>query len=599
MRHRVCLVFLILLASFTAYAQQASPTPEVVYTVSLARGSEHMLDITVDFQEEGTTHTVFLPVWNALYQIRDFAQFVSDVRASDALGHPLTLVKREKSTWELQGTGRVRISYSIYANDVGPFGAEVNGHHAFLNLAELLMFTSATRHELATVRFIDLPAQWILGVALPSLNVRPSGSTLGAFLMHAADYDHLVDSPVELGEFTELRFAGNAGESYRVLVDSDAPFDRKKVIDHLKKIIAAETAWMQDVPFKEYTFLYHFRAGGWGGMEHSYSTVIDVSRPESSETFEEFDSVSAHEFFHLWNVKRIRPRSLEPVDYMKENYTDALWFSEGCTTTVGRISLLAAGLMTQEEYFEHLATEISVLQSRPARNVQPVTEASIDTWFDKYRYYRSPERSINYYNKGDVLGVLLDLAIREATHGKKSLRDVFLYMNTQYGKPGKTFADTDAVRHAVEKVTGSSFDDFFRRYITGTDELPYDALYRTAGMKLEAHVHTERELGFDWASSGSMWVIKGPVSSQASAVGLNEGDVLVAIDHQPPSDSATVLDALGDRKSVTVTVSHGSNDEELVISLVIHDITSYRLLEDSHATPEQLQRRKEWLGKSK
>ena len=600
MRHRFGFVLLAMLASCCGvFAQQAVPTPEIVYTISLAHGGEQMLDITADFQENGDTHTLLLPVWNALYQIRDFAQYVSNVHAYDASGNLLAVVKKEKSTWEIKGSRHIRVAYSLYAAEGGPFGAEVNAHHAFLNLAEVLMFTAMTRHFLTTVKFTDVPMHWSLGVALPSLDARPGSSALGAYLMHAEDYDHLVDSPVELSSFTELHFTGSAGEMYRVLIDSDNTFDHKKVTDHLKKITAAETAWMQGVPFKEYTFIYHFRSGGWGGMEHSYSTAIDVPRPENEEAVAEFDSVSAHEFFHLWNVKRIRPRSLEPVDYMKENYTDALWFSEGVTTTVGRMSLLASGLMSQDEYFERLAAEISVLQARPAHRIQTVEESSIDTWFDKYRYYRTPERSINYYNKGDVLGVLLDLAMRDATHGKKSLRDLFLYMNAEYGKTGKTFADSEAVRQATEKVTSASFEEFFRRYIAGTDELPYEALYRTVGMKLEAHVRTERELGFDWGSSGSMWVIKGPLSQQATAAGLNEGDILVAIDHQPPMDSTSVLDAVGDHKSVIITISHGSKDEELTIPLLMHDTTSYRLTEDSHASSEQLQRRKEWLGKSK
>src|SRR5579883_2432479 len=150
----------MLLVSVCAAAQQTAPTPEVIYTISLAHGAEHMLDVTVDLQEDGTTHTILLPVWNALYQIRDFAQFVSNVHANDASGHSLTVVKKEKSSWEVNGSGRLRVSYSVFCSDPGPFGADVSAHHAFLNLAEVLMFTARTRHALATVRFTDVPSKW-------------------------------------------------------------------------------------------------------------------------------------------------------------------------------------------------------------------------------------------------------------------------------------------------------------------------------------------------------------------------------------------------------------------------------------------------------
>src|SRR3954454_23711086 len=163
-------------------------------------------------------------------------------------------------------------------------------------------------------------------------------------------------------------------------------------------------------------FIYHFaESAGGGGMEHAYGTAITLPRQDLDAGFDQFISITAHEFFHLWNVKRIRPQSLEPIDYTKENYTTSLWFSEGFTSTVEDYALLRAGLMTDKEYFSRLAGQIGELERRPAHLTQSAEESSLDAWLEKYSYYRMPERSISYYNKGALLGVMLDLKIRAAT----------------------------------------------------------------------------------------------------------------------------------------------------------------------------------------
>ena len=176
-------------------------------------------------------------------------------------------------------------------------------------------------------------------------------------------------------------------------------------------------------------------------MEHAYSTAISTSADRLQSDSTAPAAVSAHEFFHLWNVKRIRPQTLEPVDYTREMYTRALWFSEGVTSTVGNYTLLRAGIINEKTYLRHLGAQIGTLQERPAHNTQSAEESSLDTWFDKYSFYRQPERSIDYYDKGEILGVLLDLKMREGTHGAKSLRDLFHYLNETYAKQGRFFAD--------------------------------------------------------------------------------------------------------------------------------------------------------------
>ncbi len=186
-------------------------------------------------------------------------------------------------------------------------------------------------------------------------------------------------------------------------------------------------------------------------MAHAYSTAIEVNAQVLTDNPLAFADVTAHEFFHLWNVKRIRPQSLEPVDYTKENYTNALWFSEGVTNTVEDYILLRAGLLDENQFLHRLAGQIEELEDRPAHLTQSAEESSLDAWLEKYQQYWAPQRSISYYNKGDLLGVMLDLAVRDASDDKASLREIFQWMNRNYAQMGKFFPDSDGVRQAADR----------------------------------------------------------------------------------------------------------------------------------------------------
>ena len=271
-----------------------------------------------------------------------------------------------------------------------------------------------------------------------------------------------------------------------MIVDAEpGDYDMQMLTAKLHKIVASATTWMDDRPFEEYMFFYHFPHGpAGGGMEHAYSTAIALNADVLSRAPEALESVSAHEFFHLWNVKRIRPQSLEPVDYTKENFTRALWFSEGCTSTAADFIVLRAGLLEERQFEQDLAAGIGELERRPAHLTQSAEESSIDAWLEGDSYYRRPERSISYYNKGELLGIVLDLAIREASHGHASLREVFQWMNQNYAKKGRFFADSQGVREAAEAVSHADLSWFFEKYVAGDEEIPWNDFFRAVGLRL-------------------------------------------------------------------------------------------------------------------
>ncbi|HWC18204.1 MAG TPA: hypothetical protein VG498_14380 [Terriglobales bacterium] len=588
---------LVLLVSPAASSQNES---KLDYTITLAVAARHRVHVTMTFDPGSGGNEVQLPVWNALYQVRDFSQNVIAFKASSQSGEQLPVRQIDKTTWEFRPkAGWVVLDYDIVLDEPGPFGAQFNEHHAFLNLAQVLMYPVNGREFPITLRISGMPQSWRLATALPSSNI-PAISPGGAsgYVLHADNYDRLVDSPCELGQFAESDFE-QGGAKYRVVIDANASdYDAPKIVDALTKITAAEVEWMNDRPFDSYVFIYHLPRGpAGGGMEHAFSTAIDHSANDLRD-LRNLNSVSAHEFFHLWNVKRIRPQSLEPIDYTRENYTRALWFSEGVTSAVADLVLLRAGLMQSSDYFKHLGEAITVLEGRPAHLLQSVEESSLDAWLEKYPSYRAAERSISYYNKGEILGVLLDLKLREDSHGQHSLRDLFQAMNRGYAKQGKFFADSDGVRDEAQKLTRSDLHSFFDQFVAGTAELPYDELFATVGLSLDKERRVLADPGFSATRN-----FRGPLiidevyGDQARSVGLQEGDEIIAIDGQSPLRNLEQQFANakpGTKAHITVLTRGARNDVQ--VTLGERQVGAFVLRESPRATPEQITRRNAWLN---
>jgi predicted metalloprotease with PDZ domain len=487
---RVTLVWFILLG-----ARPAAGTIE--YRVSLERAADHVFDVTMVAPVEGNELVVAIPAWNALYQVRDFAYRLRELQAgsADDRSARCPLFQMDKQTWRISDLAtcsraddsHLKIRYAIEWDDAGPFNSELDLHHAFINLAEILMYLPDRRQEDTVVEFVDLPSGWhtavelagVAGLSTDQLSRVDAPSNAYA----AASYDALVDAPVEVGKFENFHFT-ESGARFRVVVDADV-WSRERLEEGLRRITHYELGLMGGPPFdppsREYTFFFHigpYADVGGGGMEHRNCTVIAASSVDNALV------IAAHEFFHVWNVKRIRPQSLEPVDYTKEQHSRALWFAEGVTSCYASFALERSGLWTKNQFYDDLASQIGNLQSRAARLWQSVEESSFDAWFEKYDGYNTPDRSISYYNKGQIVGVLLDLEIRDATDNHKSLDDVFRLLYEQYALQGKFYNDSDGIRAAVEEVAGKSFEDFFSKYVSGLDEIPYEDFLSIAGLEL-------------------------------------------------------------------------------------------------------------------
>jgi predicted metalloprotease with PDZ domain len=578
----------ILLLSPSAFAQSDA----VSYSVSLASPAQHLVEVQIILPAGDARRELQLPVWNALYQVRDFSQYVNWIRAKDRSGKDLAIHESDKSRWEIQGTaGGAVVEYQIYADSPGPFGAQLNAHHAFFNLAQILMYPVDGRNAPMRVQFSHIPDGWHVATPLASL-------TDGGF--SAENYDRLVDSPVEIGSFQESDF-DEAGGHFRVIVDADpGDYDMNKVTADLHKIVSAAITWMNDRPFDNYMFLYHFPRGpAGGGMEHAYSTAIDVNAEVVKQNSDALMGVTAHEFFHLWNVKRIRPSTLEPVDYTKENYTRALWFSEGVTSTAEDMIQLRAGLLDESQFLNHLGEEITELEGRPARLTQSAEESSLDAWLEGDAYYRRPERSISYYNKGELLGIMLDLAVRDASHGHASLREVLQWMNANYAKKGRFFPDSQGVREAAEAVAHADMGSFFTKYVAGTDEIPWSDFLRSVGLRVEQISNTVADPGFVASRNfdGPMSVVAVTPGGDAERAGMQVGDTILELQGKPAGqESRQALARLNPGDAIALKVrGRRGGERELKWKMGGRQEISYQVKDLDRVTAEQTARRAAWL----
>ena len=350
---RVNLLFISLAAALCC---APSGRATISYEVSLAHPEQHVFHVMMTIPDVKEEVTVQMAAWNALYQIRDFSAHMGQLEAFSE-GQRAPIEKIDKQTWRITGHGPVNVRYTTYWDEAGPFATQLNGEHAFINPAMILLYVPERRQEDVSLGVRDLPDGWstTTGIFVAGPMRVPDAT--------AANYDLLVDEPIEFGKFADFTLPGMQPE-IRVIVHGDN-WKQKRVEDDLARISRYEVKLMDGAPFEHYTFFLHIgkaAAGAGGGMEHANSTAISVPSDEY------LDNVAAHEFFHLWNVKRIRPASLEPVDYSKEQYTRALWFAEGVTNTYASYTLLRAGLWNKQQFYADLSQQITELEGRPAEH---------------------------------------------------------------------------------------------------------------------------------------------------------------------------------------------------------------------------------------
>ena len=564
--------------------------PDVAYTVSMPKPATHLLEVNmaVNWKQMPDKLEVKMPVWTpGSYLIREYARHVQEFSAKDATGAELTWRKINKNTWavDTKAASAVSLSYKVYSNELTVRTNELNDEHAFWNNTATLMFIKGQLSASSTVT-VEPFGNWKVATGLPKFSGR-------ANTFKAENYDVLYDSPFEVSDFKEVSFTVH-GKPHRIVFSGEGNYDADRLVADTTKIIDESYKIFGELPYEDYLFIVNLRGGG--GLEHLNSTALQIPRfgfkPDAR--YKGFLGLVAHEFFHLYNVKRIRPDALGPFDYENENYTKLLWVAEGTTEYYSNLLLVRAGLISDKEYLSQRAAGIQQLQQRPGRFETSLEDASFDAWI---KYYRQDENSVNnqisYYDKGEIVSMMLDLAIRNATDGAKSMDDVFRYLYAENFKKGTNFSPAD-FQKACELVAGKSLDDFFAKYVRGKAEIDYDAFASTVGLSLKATDTNKGRpyIGADMSEANGVLTIRSITSgTPAYDQGLNTGDQIVAVDDYR-ANQAFLQSYINERKpgdKIKLTIFRFDALREISFTLGTNDRKDYSFVGVS--TPTEAQKR--------
>ncbi|GGP18568.1 M61 family metallopeptidase [Silvimonas iriomotensis] len=595
------------------------------YRIKPADLKAHYFDVTLSIDKpDANGQTVWLPVWiPGSYLVREFARNLIEISAS-CKGKPVALTKLDKHSWQAEPVkGKLEISYRVYAWDLSVRGAYLDESRGFFNGTSTFLAVKGQEHQPCTVELLA-PAgvQWHVATSLPV-----DGARAGEFgLYKAGDYDELIDHPVEMGNFSDIRFKA-CGVPHEVVIAGRHRTDMKRLKRDLKKICEYQIKLFgEPAPFERYVFMSMVTGDGYGGLEHRASTALMVSRddlPLAHETavkagYRQYLGLCSHEYFHTWNVKRIKPAAYAPYDLYSENYTRLLWAFEGITSYYDDLTLVRTGLITEQEYFDLLAQTLTGVERGAGRKRQNLEEASLDAWV---KYYRQDENSpnviVSYYTKGALAALCLDLTIRQHSKGKKSLDDVMRALWQRFGKDfysnkgGKGVGEAEWEQIASE-VAGVDLKAFFDLALRSTEALPVASLLAQVGVATQLRVTaggTDKGGWKDITAPGNSigarltgeaggvkltHVLDGGAAQQA---GLAAGDVLIALNGL--RITAGNLDtALGSYVAGTEVEIHAFRRDELhvrqlTVQVAGQDTWGLRAAQDADAAA--IAARKAWL----
>lgn len=503
-------------------------SPQISYTVGMSKPWTHLLEVEMRLNWTANAPAqaeIVMPVWTpGSYLVREYARHVEGFNAADAAGAALAWRKSDKNSWQIdtKGAKEIVVKYNVYSNELTVRTNELNDNHAFFTPAALLMFPKGQLNAASTVRVVPYK-DWKIATGLPAVD----GSTN---TFRAANFDILYDSPFEVSNFKEISFTVQ-NKPHRFVVNGEGNYDLQRIARDTTKIIEECVKIFGELPYENYVFILNLRGGG--GLEHLNSTALQWNRfGFSGGRHNDFMALVAHEYFHLWNVKRIRPDALGPFDYENENYTKLLWVAEGATAYYEGVILQRAGIITAKEFLDGRAAQIQSLQDRQGRFETSLEEASFDAWI---KYYRQDENALNnqisYYDKGELVSFLLDVEIRAASKGTKSLDDVMRYLNEEFAKKNRNYTPED-YQKAAEMMAGKSLDDFFGKYVRGRAEIDYNAILGGIGLQLKDNKGRETPyLGANLRQEGDRLTITSlPKDTPAYEQGLNANDQIIAID---------------------------------------------------------------------
>jgi predicted metalloprotease with PDZ domain len=568
----------------------------ISYTLSFPQAQTHYMEVVMEIRNITQPYiNLKMPVWTpGSYLVREYAKNLEGLTAwqGDAI---VPFKKTSKNTWHipLNGAGKVKVKYSLYCFEVSVRTNFVNTAHAFVSPAATFLFPEGMLNNPSTIHIKPYNGWDKVSTGLEPVADEP-------FTLHTPDYDTLYDSPVEVGNQHVWDF-DVAGVKYEVAMCMGGNYDQDKLTADLSNMVEKETAIFGENPNKRYVFIVHNYAKGGGGLEHLNSTVLGATRDgyTNADTYQRFLSLAAHEHFHLWNVKRLRPIALGPFDYENENYTTDLWIAEGFTNYYDNLIVHRMGLYPPENYLTILCADINLVENTPGIRVQPLYDASFDAWI---KFYRPNENSVNttisYYSKGGLLALLLDLEIINNSEGKYSLNDVMRCTYTEFYKKQNRGYNSEEFKAALEQYTGKNLDAFYENNLYGTTPINYNTYLNYAGMALvdDLAASTDPSLGISVSTTSGKPIITSVLRDSAAWIdGLNVHDEITAINGEPYTDlgAATANKHVGEQ--LTVSVIRDGMPLHLKLTLLKNTKVNYRLASISSPSARQILIRNCWL----
>jgi predicted metalloprotease with PDZ domain len=613
MSHRFWNVSLLLAVAFFFSPVARAAGEPLRYELGFERPSTHLMDVTIHASDlAGDAVEFAIPDWApGSYYLENYWVNIQRFRATTTDGKELKWRKTDSQTWriELGGANAVNVSYQVYGDTLRNNQAQYNERHAFIGGPSVWMYLVGGKERPVELS-IAVPTGWKVATGME----RTSDRTF-----RAADYNWFADAPLEISDFAEKDFQV-LGTTYHVIVhdaEGGKDFtkftqDAQKFVEVLVPMFQSVTSTEQAAPFKDYWFLFHIWPNSGGGLEHLNSTQINFSSDwDSTDPIPGYGNaynlklfVSAHEFFHAWNVKRLRPRPLGPFDYSQMVHTPSLWISEGLTSYYGTLSLARAGMVTPQQYLDGIAYLITRFEQEPGRQERSIEDTSWDTWAPRgnnsVALNNQANTNYSYYDGGQIMGHILDFAIRQDTNNKKSLDDWMRLLYSRYALPKPGFEPDDAVKAASE-VAGADISGIFSQYISGKEPIPYDKYFAYAGIAVEKKLDSDKAwigISSEKNDDGHAKIRNVEPGGPAETAGLDREDVIMAVDSRIVNNES-FAPAISEHKpgdTIHVTVIRLGQIKEIPVTLTASPYFTYKLKPVENPTDQQKAIYNSWLG---
>jgi len=574
----------------------AADKVKINYTISFPEAQAHYADVEMTISGLAQkTLDLKMPVWApGSYLVREFTKNIESLDVS-AGNKALPAVKTRKNIWHINITGKstVTVKYRLYAFEASVRTSFIDADHAFLSSPDIFIYPAGMLNNPSTIRIIPYKGWTTVSTSLEKVNG-------DSFTRTAPNYDILFDSPLEVGTQDVFGFKVGATD-YEVAMSGGGNYDKERIKKDFTRIIEEEVAVFGENPNKHYTFIIHNYLKGGGGLEHLSSTTLGATRDGYTHegTYQSFLSLAAHEHFHLWNVKRLRPIALGPFDYDNENYTTNLWIAEGFTAYYQDVIVRRTQLYAPQNYLDLMARQITQLENQPGVKVQSAAMASFDAWIKSYRpNENSVNTTISYYTKGAVVAMMLDLDIINFSKGKHSLDDVMQYMYNEYYKVKKRGYTDAEFKLALEKFAGKKLDDFYAKYINGVADIDYNSYLTYAGCKISDDLagSNTAALGITMIANTRRVIVASVLRGTAAwDDGINVNDEIITVDGKPVDSQEPLFGNKKPGDKILVKLIRDGLEKNLTVTLKRSTTVKFKIEQLANATPQQLAVRKKWM----